>query len=137
MLSRPAPARRCFLLLLPVLAGLGLGGGAVRAAPVAPAVRTEIDALLNRLQRSGCEFNRNGSWHTGEQAKAHLLKKLDYLEGRDAVHSTEQFIELAASASSATGTPYLVKCSSAAPLPSRQWLTGELATLRAGSGAKP
>lgn len=101
------------------------------AAPVAPAVRTEIDALLTRLQHSGCEFNRNGSWHSGEQARAHLLKKLDYLEGKNAVQGTEQFIDLAASTSSVTGTPYLVRCGSAAPVPSQQWLKAELGTLRA------
>jgi hypothetical protein len=63
------------------------------AAPLPPAARAEVDALLGRLQASGCEFNRNGSWYAGADAKAHLLKKLDYLEGKDLVKTAEQFIE--------------------------------------------
>jgi len=75
------------------------------STPVSAPVRAEIDALLNRLQISNCEFNRNGSWHSASEAKAHLLRKLDYLESSDAVHNTEQFIELAASKSSSSGNP--------------------------------
>lgn len=42
-------------------------------------VREEINALLNRLANSGCQFNRNGSWYTPVDAKTHLTRKLDYL----------------------------------------------------------
>jgi hypothetical protein len=43
------------------------------AAPLSPAVSNEIDDLMSRLEASGCEFNRNGSWHTATEAKSHLL----------------------------------------------------------------
>jgi hypothetical protein len=79
------------------------------AAPLSAAVRAEIDGLLSRLELSGCEFNRNGTWHTAGDAKSHLLRKLKYLEDSGAVQSAEQFIELAASTSSTTGQPYLVR----------------------------
>lgn len=101
------------------------------AEPCPPAVRAEIEALLGKLKSSACQFNRNGSWHSSEQAKAHLLRKLDYLEGKDLVKLTEQFIELGASVSSSTGKPYLVKCGSSAPLESRVWLVSELKAIRA------
>lgn len=103
----------------------------LHAAPVAAPVRSEIDALLSTMQASRCEFSRNGSWFAAPEAKAHLLKKLDYLEGKNAVQTTEQFIELAAASSSTSGQPYLVKCGTAAPVQSRQWLLMQLKLLRA------
>jgi hypothetical protein len=108
---------------------------AVTAAPLPPAARAEVDALLARLQSSGCEFNRNGSWYTGAEAKAHLLKKLDYLEGKDMVTTAEQFIDKGASTSSSSGKPYLVRCAGKAPVESGQWLKAELQQLRAARPA--
>ena len=103
---------------------------ALIADPVAAPVRAEIDALLGELQRSGCQFNRNGAWHSGTEAKKHLLRKFDYLERRGAIDSAEQFIGIAASQSSTTGKAYFVKCGSEAPVESRQWLTKQLAAIR-------
>jgi hypothetical protein len=107
---------------------------ASNAAPTAAPVRAEIDTLLGRLQTSGCQFNRNGSWYSGAEAKTHLLRKLEYFENKGNVQSTEQFIDLAASQSSSSGKPYQVKCGSAAAMPSRQWLNAELGAIRAASG---
>ncbi len=105
--------------------------GAAQAAPTAPAVRTEIQGLLQRLQDSGCEFNRNGSWYSGTEARSHLLKKLDYLESHDsAPRRSEDFIQQAASTSSMSGKPYFVRCAAAAPVQSKDWLTQELQKLR-------
>ena len=111
---------------------LGLGAAqTAQAAPTAPAVRTEIQGLLQRLQDSGCEFNRNGSWYSGAEARGHLLKKLDYLESHDAApRHSEDFIQKAASTSSMSGKPYLVRCAAAAPVESKAWLTQELLKLR-------
>ena len=115
-----------------MLLALGLLASAALAATTPPAVRAEIDTLLGRMVASACEFNRNGSWYPATEARTHLLKKLDYIESRGTLASAEQFIELAASASSFSGKPYLVKCGTAAPVESRVWLTGELKSLRAG-----
>jgi Family of unknown function (DUF5329) len=108
---------------------------AAMAAPLPAPARAEVHALLDRLQTSGCAFNRNGSWHAGADARGHLLKKLDYLENKDLVKTTEQFIERGASASSVSGKPYLVRCPGQAPLESARWLTAELQQLRAGRAA--
>ena len=105
------------------------------AAPTPAPVRAEIDALLAKLEASGCEFNRNGSWHSSAEAKSHLLRKLEYIERRGTVQNTEQFIELAASASSTSKKPYLVRCGTQAPVRSQEWLTRELAPIR--GAAKP
>ncbi len=114
---------------------MSLATAVVNAAPLPPAARAEVDALLNRLQASGCEFNRNGSWYAGADAKAHLLKKLDYLEGKDMVQTAEQFIDKGASTSSASGKPYLVRCAGKAPVESGTWLKAELQQLRVGRAA--
>ncbi len=107
------------------------------ASTTSTPVRTEIDTLLSKLQLSGCQFNRNGTWYNGSEAKDHLLRKLEYIEGKRTIQSTEQFIELAASKSSLSGRAYQVKCGSAAPLESRQWLTEQLTIIRgSGGGAK-
>lgn len=115
---------------------LMLGGVlTVQAAPLPAPARAEVDALLTRLQTSGCEFNRNGSWYAGAEAKAHLLKKLDYLEGKDMVSTAEQFIERGATASSMSGKPYLVRCAGKAPVEGAVWLRAELQRVRVGRAA--
>jgi hypothetical protein len=100
------------------------------AAPTAAPVRAEIDALLGKLQASGCQFNRNGSWYSGADAKVHLLRKLEYVENKTTVQSTEQFIELAAAKSSSSGKPYQVRCGGGPAVDSQLWLTRQLTTLR-------
>jgi hypothetical protein len=120
------PMRRLVLLLLCCALA-----AAAAAAPLSAAVRVEIDALMTRLETSGCEFNRNGSWYSGADAKPHLLRKLKYLEDRGAVQTTEQFIELAASGSSMSGQAYLVRCGNAAPVKSAAWLMSQLQAMRA------
>lgn len=104
------------------------------AAPTAAPVRAEIDALLGKLQASGCQFNRNGSWYSGVEAKDHLLRKLAYFEDKGTVQTTEQFIDLAASKSSSSGKPYLVKCSNEPAAESQQWLTRQLPAIRGAAG---
>lgn len=128
-----APCRRGPWHTALLASALWMAAGLCTAGSLPAAARAEVDALLTRLQKSGCEFQRNGSWYSGAEAKAHLLKKLDYLDGKNAVQSTEQFIELGASSSSASGKPYQVRCGNAPVVNSGPWLQGELKTLRAGS----
>jgi len=123
--------KRLLLFVLTVIFAL-----AGNAASLSPAARAEIDALLSRLEASSCTFNRNGTWYPATEAKSHLLRKLKYLEDRGAVQSAEQFIELAASSSSTTGQPYLVKCGSGAPVQSGTWLLSQLQLMRSSGRAR-
>lgn len=118
---------------LGVLAAMLVSTSQLYAASLPEEARGEIDGLLTRLGTSGCEFQRNGSWHTASKAQAHLRRKLNYLTDKNAVDSTEQFIERAASKSSKSGKPYQVRCNQQAPVPSNQWLKAELRKLRAGA----
>jgi hypothetical protein len=116
-------------LLLVVLALLSSGLVSAQSQAV-PATR-EIAYLFASLEQSNCQFYRNGSWYTAAKASAHLRSKYDYLLKRGLVSSTEAFIDLAASKSSMSGKPYLVKCDNAAPVESHSWFTNKLATFRA------
>lgn len=110
---------------------LVLGMPLACAATLTPANKSEINALLLVLKTSGCQFNRNGTWYSSQDAETHLARKLDYLVGKGAVANTEQFIERAATKSSVTGQAYVVRCGNGQPVPSRMWLSRELQTLRA------
>lgn len=95
-----------------------------------PEVNTEVQQLLGQLERSGCQFNRNGTWYDSAEAKTHLQRKLDYLNRKGTLKNTEQFIELAGSKSSSSGKPYQVKCSDGHAVTSASWLTKALQALR-------
>ena len=118
-------------ILAVILVTLASASSPAFAADLPATSRAEIDALLNRLGTSGCQFNRNGSWYSSTDAKAHLAKKLNYLVEKRKLDGTEQFIKLAASSSSMSGKPYQVRCGDSQPVASQTWLTTELQTLRA------
>lgn len=104
------------------------------AAVPTPSAKAEIDQLLTRLQSSGCQFERNGSWHNANEARAHIERKYQYLLKKELVGSTEDFIVGAATQSSMSGKPYQVKCGNV-QLTSAQWMTEQLKQVRA-PGAK-
>jgi hypothetical protein len=136
--ARPASVAARLVANLPTILLAWLSATVAFAAPPAPAGQTEIDGLLGRLEASGCEFNRNGSWYPAAEAKTHLLRKLNYLQDRGIVQTTEQFIERAASGSSMSGQPYLVKCGSGVPIESGKWLRSQMQEMRsAGRAASP
>ncbi|MGE0359022.1 MAG: DUF5329 domain-containing protein [Burkholderiales bacterium] len=97
-----------------------------------PGMRTEAEIahLMAHLRASGCQFNRNGTWHDAARAVEHIRSKYDYLKKRDLVPTAEAFIERAASASSMSGKPYLVKCGGAPAVESASWLREALANHR-------
>jgi hypothetical protein len=105
-----------------------VASGADQAA--ATAARSEVEALLSSLETGDCRFRRNGTWHTGAEARAHLTRKWKELDRRQLAGSTEAFIEHGASSSMMSGEHYLVQCGSAAAQLSRTWLMARLGALR-------
>ena len=101
----------------------------VRAAQSAT-TQAEVDSILRTVADSGCEFQRNGSWYDAHKAEQHLRDKYDWLKARNAVNSTEQFIERAATKSSLSGKPYMIRCSGSAAVASATWLRKQLDRLR-------
>ena len=102
----------------------------VSAAP-SETTKLEIDHLFNYLKSSGCKFNRNGKWHTAEAASDHLKTKYEYLLQKEMLTSTEAFLEHGAARSSMSSKPYLVQCTSSAPVESASWFKAELERFRA------
>ena len=82
------------------------------------------------LETSGCQFNRNGSWHSAAEAATHIRKKYNYLVRKKLLTDTESFIKKAASESSISGKPYTVKCEGQADINSALWFDQELANYR-------
>ncbi|MFV3416307.1 DUF5329 domain-containing protein [Pseudomonas nitroreducens] len=111
-----------------LLATLLLVGASAQAAMDAKA-QQEISQLLDFVEHSGCQFIRNGSEYPAGEARAHLQKKLDYLENKDMVSSAEDFIERAATKSSMSGQRYQVDCP-AGKQDASGWLGDELKRLR-------
>jgi hypothetical protein len=93
-------------------------------------VRAEIEYLLQHLEDSGCEFYRNGSWYNGRRVRAYLYEKYQYLVAHEEISTADDFIERAATRSSATGIPYQIRCSGGAPVDSKAWLREALAAYR-------
>ncbi|HWX34744.1 MAG TPA: DUF5329 domain-containing protein [Steroidobacteraceae bacterium] len=96
-----------------------------------PAIaRTEINYLLGFIERSGCQFYRNGSWYDSQRAQEHLRTKYDFMVARDLIKTAEDFIEQAATKSSMSGIAYALKCSGAPVVASGLWLREVLARYR-------
>lgn len=108
---------------------LTVAGGPVTAAPTSDA-DAEIEHLFAHLGFSDCMFNRNGTWYSPVEALDHLRNKYNYLLGRGLVVTAESFVERAASQSSMTGKPYLVKCKGSDAVACRDWFLAELSRFR-------
>jgi len=95
-----------------------------------PIVRDEVQHLLTYLGGSGCEFFRNGEWHSAAEAKDHLAQKYDYLIKKDRVKTSEDFVRWGATMSSVSGKAYHVRCKGREPVPSVVWFSEELSRYR-------
>jgi hypothetical protein len=105
------------------------------AAPAA--MDAEVTHLLARMESSGCEFYRNGTWASGATARAHLERKYRALRDRQMIATTEEFIERGASRSSMSGEAYRVRCGQVPPVESGVWFGEQLRRYRAGAGQAP
>ena len=115
-----------------LLAALAAAVPAFAEAPDAT-TKSEISHLINYLGSSGCQFNRNGTWYDASRAVAHLNRKYKYLLKKDLVGNAEAFIQRAASESSASGKPYLVRCGNGPEMQSAVWFRAALLEFRARS----
>ncbi|MBA1243751.1 DUF5329 family protein [Pseudomonas japonica] len=98
-------------------------------AQATPSSEEEIHKLLAFVEYSECQFVRNGKEFRGPEARAHLEKKLDYLEEKHLIGSAEDFIDLAATKSNASGLPYEVRCADGSHR-ANVWLREALERLR-------
>ena len=126
--TRPAVAGR--ITLRNTLDALFFTGGLVLSMAL-PAtellVETEINALLEVVAKSGCDFKRNGTLHSSPDAAEHLALK--YSRGQRYVETTENFIDRLATKSSWTGRSYTVICDGVETA-SGTWLHAQLLGMR-------
>ena len=114
----------CFLMVIPI-------PSVSAPAELTPSAKSEISHLLDYIERSGCEFNRNGTWYTDTKAvREHVERKYDFFMKKGKIISTEDFIKWAATKSEMSGKPYTVKCPNGPQIPMSQWLREELERYR-------
>jgi len=89
---------------------------------------TEIQHLLNYVATTSCQYERNGDFHSGIDAKKHINKKYDYY--KDDIHSAEDFIKYSATQSTITKKKYKIHCADSPVEYSRDWLLEELSRYR-------
>lgn len=103
---RTRPIRACCMVTCIGFVALA----AYAHAQATPLSDEEINKLLTFVEHSECQFIRNGQAFSGPVARAHLERKLGYLEEKHLIVSAEDFIDLAATKSNASGLPYEVRC---------------------------
>jgi Family of unknown function (DUF5329) len=113
-----------------VLGWFLLGQWSTTRAVPPPIASTEINYLLDFVDRSGCKFYRNGTWYDSHRAQSHLRAKYDYLVARGRIKSAEDFIDQAATQSSVSGEAYQIRCEAGPALPSNRWLRTALSDYR-------
>jgi len=101
----------------------------VFSAPVFGAdMQKEIDHLLQFVEHTECQYERNGQWHSGKEAAEHIKIKYNYFKNR--IDSAEKFVELSATKSTMSGKFYFVHCPNRPKLKSQEWLLHELNNYR-------
>jgi hypothetical protein len=101
----------------------------ITSTPVIAAdMQQEIDHLLQFVERTNCQYERNGQLHTGKEAVKHIKIKYNYF--KNDINSAEKFIELSATKSTMSGKFYFVHCPNRPKLKSQEWLLHELKTYR-------
>lgn len=95
---------------------------------IADNTKAEIDHLLNFVSTTKCKYIRNGTEHTGVEAKEHISKKYDYY--REKIKTTEDFIRYSATKSQLSGRRYKISCPNKKVEYSSDWLLDELKRYR-------
>ena len=116
-----------------VLALLCVGAATAADAPAKPLTETEkIEALIRAVEDlKDAKFVRNGSEYDAKDAGAHLRRKWD--AGKDRIKTARDFIRLAASKSSTSGKPYLIRFKDGKEVESEKFLSGQLDEIEKGA----
>ena len=113
-------------LILKTVILMGLVSSSAFAAPAN--TKQEIQHLLNYVANTDCQYERNGTIHTGGEAVKHIKKKYNYYS--DDIESTEDFIKFSATKSKMSGKKYMIHCNDKQSITSKDWLLSELKNYR-------
>lgn len=109
---------------------------AARGEAPGPGMQREVEFLLQAIGTSECEFYRNGSWHGAKTAQEHIGDKYAFLLKLDAIKTTDDFIEKAATKSSLSGEPYKIRCAGSGEETADSWLRDQLARFRSADAQR-
>jgi hypothetical protein len=105
----------------------------LRAQGLPRAEKTKIEALLTHVGGlQGAKFIRNGKDYDAKTAVKFLRGKWEANEKK--VRSAADFISVAATRSSTTGKPYLIRLKDAQPTPCADYLNAQLRKLETDKG---
>ena len=100
----------------------------LRAEGLPAEEKTRIEALLTHVaELSDAKFIRNGKEYDAKSAARFLRRKWEANEKQ--IHSAQSFIKVAATQSSTTGKPYLIRFKDGTTTPCAEYLTARLAKL--------
>jgi hypothetical protein len=117
------------LIVVATAVAVSIGSAASRAADLPPAEQKQIEALIATIERlTDATFIRNGRPYGAAAAAEFLRRKWRHREAD--VRSVDEFIGKAASFSSTTGQPYLIRFSDGREIPCAAFLRTELNNLR-------
>lgn len=108
-----------------------LAAAAATGASLPPREQADIEALLERVGASGCDFQRNGTWYAAAAAGDHLRRKYRVLREAGRICDAEDFIVLVGTKSSFSGEAYAVRCARTAVESGAHWLRAQLSRQRA------
>ena len=95
----------------------------------------KIEALIKSVDElKGAKFIRNGSAHDGKAAAQHMRRK--WKAGDKQIRTARDFIRLAASASSKSGKPYLIRFKDGREVESGAYLAEKLDEIEKGAEGK-
>jgi len=92
----------------------------------------EIDHLLDFVAKTNCQYDRNGTVHSGLDARDHINMKYEHY--RKKVKTAEDFIKYSATKSMMSGKKYKIRCPGAEAVNASDWLLEELHRYRKASG---
>ena len=103
-------------------------------APAKPPTEAEkIEALIKSVgDLKDAKFVRNGTEYDAKDAADHMRRKWE--AGKDQIKTARDFIRLAASKSSTSGRPYLIRFKNGREVESGKWLGERLGEIEAGKG---
>lgn len=111
---------------LMVMLLLGLAGFAAKVLARESVEQKKIDYLVHQVaDLKGAHFIRNGVAYDADKAADHLQRKLRY--AGDRIETAEQFIAEVGTASSMTGTKYLIELADGTKVESAEYLHEKLA----------
>ena len=110
---------------------MALSVGLLSLSARAETTGDEIAYLIDTIRHSSCTFIRNGKDYDGAAAADHITAKYEHFKAE--IHTTDDFIDRAATKSEMTGAPYRLRCDGAPIVPAADWLRTTLAAHRKGA----